>query len=252
VSRSSKSSTNGRKRLSAASSTGGHKSSYSLPTRRLKAIDLYSGVGGWSLGLTLAGIDVVASYEWWAPANATNGANNRHQTHELDIRSLELERLPANIDIVVGSPPCTQFSFSNRGGKGDMEDGLKDVEKFLEVVAHIRPKSWAMENVPRVAKILQTAFEPGAIFARFRQLDPTILVVDMSGELLRRASNGVAQDFHPDQWEAIQALAEDRSRVLLVLLFEAGTIMLSRDTRVHVAVIVRTARLSGSGNCILL
>jgi DNA (cytosine-5)-methyltransferase 1 len=35
----------------------------------VRAIDLYSGVGGWSLGLRLAGVEVVASYELWGPAN---------------------------------------------------------------------------------------------------------------------------------------------------------------------------------------
>lgn len=35
-------------------------------------------------------------------------------------------------------------------------------------------------------------------------------------ELLRAASNGAAQDFHPGQWEAIEALVQRRSRVLLV------------------------------------
>lgn len=38
----------------------------------LRAIDLYSGVGGWSLGMRLAGINVVASYERWGPANETS------------------------------------------------------------------------------------------------------------------------------------------------------------------------------------
>ena len=45
----------------------------------LRAIDLYSGIGGWGLGLKLAGIDVVASFEHWGPANETNFKNNHHQ-----------------------------------------------------------------------------------------------------------------------------------------------------------------------------
>src|SRR6185312_10956667 len=151
-----------------------------MAKRRLRAIDLYSGVGGWSLGLALAGIDVVASYEWWAPANNTNNANNGHKTFEVDIRKLPLASLPKSIDLVVGSPPCTQFSFSNRGGKGNVADGLKDVETFLEVVDYLRPKAWAMENVPRVSKILAAAFQKGGVFERFKHLKPQILVVDMS------------------------------------------------------------------------
>ena len=31
--------------------------------QKFRAIDLYSGIGGWSLGLEMAGIDVAASFE---------------------------------------------------------------------------------------------------------------------------------------------------------------------------------------------
>ena len=57
---------------------------------KLRAIDLYSGVGGWSLGLRLANVEVVASYEKWGPANETNFKNNFHQAQTVDIRRLAL------------------------------------------------------------------------------------------------------------------------------------------------------------------
>lgn len=136
----------------------------------MRAIDLYSGVGGWSLGLRLAGIEVVASYEICELANVTNLRNNRHQTNTVDIRQLKLEDLPKKIDVVVGSPPCTQFSFSNRGGNGDLSDGLKDIIKFLTIVDFLKPKFWAMENVPRVAKIIEDEMRPGGVLRRFRHL----------------------------------------------------------------------------------
>lgn len=147
---------------------------------KLRAIDLYSGIGGWSLGLKMAGIQVVNSYEWWDKANLTNKNNNHHNTTEVDIRSLNLKSLPKNIDIVVGSPPCTQFSFSNKGGKGDINDGLKDIYKFFEIVKYLKPKYWAMENVPRVAKIIEKELQESGKLSRFAFLKPTILVADAS------------------------------------------------------------------------
>tara|TARA_R110000868_G_scaffold33659_2_gene122020 strand:+ start:3107 stop:4771 length:1665 start_codon:yes stop_codon:yes gene_type:complete len=120
----------------------------------LRAIDLYSGVGGWGLGLTLAGIEIVESYERWEPAIITHSVNLGSAPRAVDIRTLKLTELPKDIDCVVGSPPCTQFSYANRGGNGDIDDGLKDIAKFLEVVEFLKPKFWAMENVPRVAGIL--------------------------------------------------------------------------------------------------
>lgn len=145
---------------------------------KLRAIDLYSGIGGWSLGMAMAGVDVVASYEWWDKANLTNQENNRHSAVQIDIRTLRLSDLPKDIDIVVGSPPCTQFSFANRGGQGDIDDGLKDIAKFLEVVDFLRPKFWAMENVPRVAGIVEKEMQPGGRLSKYAHLNPTIRVVD--------------------------------------------------------------------------
>jgi DNA (cytosine-5)-methyltransferase 1 len=146
----------------------------------LKAIDLYSGVGGWTLGLRMAGVNVVRSCEWWSEANKTHNANFGTTHNEVDIRDLKLSDLPrpGTIGIVVGSPPCTQFSYSNRGGSGDITDGLKDIRKFLEIVEYLKPRCWAMENVPRVADILRKAILPGGPLARFSDLVKVIQVVD--------------------------------------------------------------------------
>src|SRR5690242_8667000 len=113
-----------------------------MARKNLRAIDFYSGVGGWGLGLRLAGIDLVASYDLSGAANETNFKNNHHRAETVDIRRLRLAELPSSIDIIVGSPPCTQFSYSNRGGGGNIEDGLKDIIKFLSIVDHVRPRFW--------------------------------------------------------------------------------------------------------------
>lgn len=137
-----------------------------------RAIDLYSGIGGWTLGMKLSGITNVASFEWWNEANLTHNINFNTNHSEIDIRSINVEEdLNYNvpIDFVVGSPPCTQFSYSNKGGSGDIQDGLVDIYKFLEVVEFLRPKYWAMENVPRVAKILRYELEQGSL-TRFKDL----------------------------------------------------------------------------------
>lgn len=147
---------------------------------KLRAIDLYSGVGGWSLGLRLANVEVVASYEKWGPANETNFKNNFHQAQTVDIRRLALADLPDDIDIVVGSPPCTQFSYSNRGGGGDIADGLEDVKRFLTIVDHLKPRVWAMENVPRVAKIIEAELKEGGALEKFNHLGCVTHVIDMA------------------------------------------------------------------------
>jgi DNA (cytosine-5)-methyltransferase 1 len=147
----------------------------------MRAIDLYAGIGGWSLGLRLAGVEVVASYEWWKPAIATHNANHGGEFGPVNIRELDLDSLPTDIDIVVGSPPCTEFSYANRGGRGNISEGLKDLVCFFRVVDRVKPRFWAMENVPRVAEVLRHGFDdPNHDLYQFRHLEPIIEVVDFS------------------------------------------------------------------------
>lgn len=142
------------------------------------AIDLYSGVGGWALGLRMAGIEPIASYEWWSAATLTHEKNfPGTEVHEVDIRTMDLSSLPKGVDLVVGSPPCTEFSYSNRGGNGDIADGLKDVYRFLEAVEYLSPRYWVMENVPRVDRILRQEHKRRR--GRCRELLDQILDVDV-------------------------------------------------------------------------
>jgi DNA (cytosine-5)-methyltransferase 1 len=157
--------------------------------RQMRAIDLYSGVGGWSLGLKLAGIEVVASFEWWDRANDTHEKNLGLPVHQVNIRELDFKLLPNKIDLVVGSPPCTQFSFSNRGGSGDIADGMKDVIKFLEVVQYLKPKYWAMENVPRLKSLLEEGRKANSPLEPFRKL-----IDKMQIHIVNMAEFGVPQD----------------------------------------------------------
>lgn len=183
----------------------GHKS------RKLRAIDLYSGVGGWSLGLRLANVEVVASYEKWGPANETNFKNNFHQAQTVDIRRLALVDLPNDIDIVVGSPPCTQFSYSNRGGGGDIADGLEDVKRFLAIVDHLKPRVWAMENVPRVAKIIEAELKQGGALEEFSHLGCVTHVIDMAEYgLPQRRRRCIAGNFDISLLETYRAKAIPR------------------------------------------
>lgn len=147
----------------------------------MRAIDLYAGIGGWSLGLRLAGVEVVASYEWWQPAVDTHNGNHGGDLKPTDVRQLRLEDLPSDIALVVGSPPCTEFSYSNRGGGGDLNEGLKDLVRFLEVVEHLKPTFWALENVPRVALVLERGMsDPKHPLYRFRHLNMQIELIDFS------------------------------------------------------------------------
>lgn len=147
-----------------------------------RAIDLYSGIGGWTLGMKLNGINHEMSFEWNKESNTTHNNNFGTDTPEKDIRKLNFSSLPepGSIDFVVGSPPCTQFSLANRGGNGNIEDGLIDMYQFLKVVEYLKPKYWAMENVPRVKSILEKVLNEDKKFMPFKKMFNYIEVIDAS------------------------------------------------------------------------
>ena len=180
-------------------------------TRQVRAIDLYSGIGGWSAGLSCAGVDVVEAYEIWPAAMRTYNANLGTRHVVSDVRAIVLENLPPDISLVVGSPPCTEFSYSNRGGGGDIAEGLKDIVKFFEVVRHVRPAAWIMENVPRTAAMIRSGLETeGHPLFEFRDLAPKIEVIDFSDFGLPQARSRCLVGVFP--FERLRAMLVDQPR----------------------------------------
>lgn len=91
----------------------------------LTSADLFSGAGGLTEGFSQAGYDVLASLDNWGPAAETHRRNfPRTETFHADVLELDPLKLP-KVDVLIGSPPCTEFSYSNRGGHGDLGLGMK-------------------------------------------------------------------------------------------------------------------------------
>src|SRR5580658_9186471 len=121
---------------------------------RLTSADLFSGAGGLTEGFHQAGYEVLASLDNWGPAAETHWKNfPRTEMFHADILEFDPSELP-DVDVLVGSPPCTEFSYANRGGHGDLDLGMRFVLRFLRFVHDLAPRYWAMENVPRLAQSL--------------------------------------------------------------------------------------------------
>ncbi|MEK6375342.1 MAG: DNA cytosine methyltransferase [Acidobacteriota bacterium] len=128
---------------------------------KLKAIDLFSGCGGLTLGLTKAGFEVVGAIESDPLAVKTYRANHPSvQIWDRDIRkvtapqileALGLQR--GELDLVAGCPPCQGFSAIRRlNGRRRVRDEQNDlVFELLRLVRGLRPKAVMMENVPGLA-----------------------------------------------------------------------------------------------------
>lgn len=119
----------------------------------LTVVDLFCGGGGFSEGFRQAGFDISFAVDVDSGACETYRTNRRTEDEvvvEADILDVKLEDFPDDVDILIGSPPCTEFSMAKNGGGGDIEKGMELVYRFLYFVVELDPDYWIMENVPRL------------------------------------------------------------------------------------------------------
>lgn len=134
--------------------------------RRPVAVDLFSGVGGMSLGFEQAGFDVAVALEY-DPVHAAvhkfnfplcgiicDDANyiaptKLHEVTKTSLRRYGNDAWDGEIDVVFGGPPCQGFSTIGKRRIEDERNRL--VERFAVFVRELRPRYFVMENVPGLA-----------------------------------------------------------------------------------------------------
>lgn len=106
-----------------------------------------------TLGLEQAGFEVVCGVDNWPTALVTYRRNFHHMALRLDLGAVEAsyEALCGmQPDMVVGGPPCQDFSSAGRrdeeGGRGIL------TVRYAELVCRLRPQWVLMENVSNVLK----------------------------------------------------------------------------------------------------
>ena len=119
-------------------------------------VDLFSGVGGLSLGSARAGFVVSCAIDNETLANVTHKRNFPNTVHlNSEIAKLSGDDLKRQFcfngdDIagVVGGPPCQGFSSIGRRDKNDTRN-LSFVH-FFRIVSEVLPKFFLVENVPGI------------------------------------------------------------------------------------------------------
>ncbi|MBY4731762.1 MULTISPECIES: DNA cytosine methyltransferase [Cupriavidus] len=132
-----------------------------------KFIDLFSGCGGLSLGLSMAGMEGQFAIERDAMAFETFAENFLSERKRpvgtfvwpswLEKRAWAIDdllaehrsklgKLKGKIDVLAGGPPCQGFSFAGKRQESDPRNLL--FEKYVQVVEEIQPSALILENVP--------------------------------------------------------------------------------------------------------
>ncbi|WP_287598134.1 DNA cytosine methyltransferase [Thermomonas sp.] len=123
---------------------------------RPTVIDLFSGVGGLSLGAARAGFRVAASVELDPIASKSHRDNFPRTAHlQQDVSTLSGETLleaaglrQGQLDGLIGGPPCQGFSLIGRQRDADPRNDL--FGHFFRLVAETRPAFYLAENVPGI------------------------------------------------------------------------------------------------------
>lgn len=115
----------------------------------LRVLDLFSGIGGFSLGLERAGMRTVAFCE--QDGYACRVLRKHWPTVPIfeDVRTLTKRRLAQHgieVDVICGGFPCQDISFAGKGAglKGE-RSGLWG--EFARLIREIRPRFAIVENV---------------------------------------------------------------------------------------------------------
>jgi DNA (cytosine-5)-methyltransferase 1 len=118
----------------------------------MKAVDLFCGCGGMSLGFQNAGVEILAAFDNWEPAISIYGDNFQHPVHRVDLNAAnaveQIKKL--NPEMIIGGPPCQDFSIA---GNRNMGERASLTIRFANIVSEVRPTWFVMENVYNIERM---------------------------------------------------------------------------------------------------
>lgn len=119
----------------------------------MRAAVLFSGIGGWEIAAELNGIETAWAAEWddWKRARYAERWPDTPLYGDvggLDGRQLVDAHGP--IDLLLGSPPCTDISAANVNGCGIDGDESRYYLEAIRLAREIGPRWLCLENSPRL------------------------------------------------------------------------------------------------------
>ena len=158
----------------------------------LRAIDVFSGGGGLTVGLKRAGFKVVGAIEIERHANATYRANHREvPIFEQDVTTVSGTDLfkrsgCEQIDLLAGCPPCQGFtSLTHKSARNDSRNN-KLVFEIARLAKETKARAIMMENVPGLMT------RGGPIYRRLKE-ELSEMNYKLTEDVLNAADYGVPQ-----------------------------------------------------------
>ena len=113
----------------------------------MKVLDLFSGIGGFSLGLERAGMETVAFCEIDPYARKVLKKHWPDVPIFNDITKLTKNDMPCGVDVICGGFPCQDISVA--GKQAGIKEGTRSGLWFemARLISEIRPRYAIMENV---------------------------------------------------------------------------------------------------------
>src|SRR6516164_741255 len=115
----------------------------------MNVLDLFSGIGGFSLGLERAGMRTVAFCEIEPYCRAVLAKHWPGVPCYDDVETLTADRLRADgisVDVICGGFPCQNISIAGKGeGIAGRRSGLW--KEFARIISEVRPRYVIVENV---------------------------------------------------------------------------------------------------------
>lgn len=160
-------------------------------------VDLFSGAGGLSCGLTMAGFTPVASVEIMPEAVETyryNFVEKKKFNEKVETRDIRTDEAKQDlyeslgdkhIHLLVGGFPCQGFSLAGNRVVTDERNSL--YIEMLRIVEHIKPEYIVMENVEGLRSMLNGKIEQKIID------DYKSIGYEINVTILNSADYGVAQ-----------------------------------------------------------
>jgi DNA (cytosine-5)-methyltransferase 1 len=112
---------------------------------------VFCGAGGLSIGLEMAGFDVVAAVDWDHDSCATFAKrHDKADVREADVADIDFSLFRGKVAVVAGGPPCQPWSTGGkRLGHADPRDGFPSM---LQILRQVQPDAFIIENVSGLAR----------------------------------------------------------------------------------------------------